>query len=63
MINIIKEILGNINISDWKILENTIESKELFFIKKELDMNRSKEVRFSMKTKYGWNIAKSFLDR
>lgn len=45
MLGRIKNILSNIDgIDAWKIVEKTIESKELFFIKKELDMNRGKDV-------------------
>ena len=42
MIEKIKNILNSYNkIKDWKIIEKNSNSKELFFIKKELDMNRS----------------------
>lgn len=45
MIEKIKKIISNINeIDDWKISEKIVESKELFFVKKELDMNRAKDV-------------------
>ncbi|WIV11751.1 metallopeptidase TldD-related protein [Proteiniborus sp. MB09-C3] len=53
MIEKIKEILSNINgIDGWKINERRIESKELFFIKKELDMNRAKDVHHIKVTVY-----------
>lgn len=46
MIEKIINILTNMNgIDGWKINEKKIESKELFFIKKELDMNRAKDVQ------------------
>lgn len=45
MINLIKDILNNIpDINGWKIVETKTESSELFFIKKNLDMNRRKKV-------------------
>lgn len=45
MIERIKNIISNIDgIDTWKIIERTVKSNELFFIKKELDMNRGKDV-------------------
>lgn len=44
MIDTIKKILGRIDIDHWKIIEKSVESKELFFIKKDLEMNRAKHV-------------------
>lgn len=45
MIENIKNILSNIKeLDEWKIVENKISSRELFFIRQELDMNRGKEV-------------------
>lgn len=45
MIERIKEILSEFkNIDGFKILEEKIESRELFLIKRDLDMNRAKEV-------------------
>ena len=53
MIEKIKEILSNVNgIDGWKINEKIVESKELFFIKKELDMNRAKDVHHINLTVY-----------
>lgn len=53
MIEKIKEILLNVNDLDgWKINEKRIESKELFFVKKELDMNRVKDVHHIKVTVY-----------
>lgn len=53
MIERIKRILSNISeIDGWKIIEKTVESKELFFIKKELDMNRAKDVHHITLTVY-----------
>jgi len=53
MIEIIKNTLLNLNeIDGWKIVENKIEAKELFFIKKELEMNRSKDVQHFKVTVY-----------
>lgn len=46
MIELIQEILNELNqVSAWKINERIVSSEELFFVKKKLDMNRSKEVR------------------
>ncbi|NMM63785.1 TldD/PmbA family protein [Clostridium sp. P21] len=44
MINRIKNILKASNINEYKITETKVNSEELFFIKKNLDMNRSKDV-------------------
>lgn len=53
MIELIKKVLTNCkDIDGWKILEKTIESNELFFIKKELDMNRVKDVHHFAITVY-----------
>jgi len=46
MIDTIQNLLSQIEIDHWKIIERTTDSKELFFIKKAIDMNRSKKVRF-----------------
>ncbi|TYC00659.1 MAG: TldD/PmbA family protein, partial [Kosmotoga sp.] len=46
MIEKLKEILSKSkNIDGWKIVEDVVEDKELFFIKKKLDMNRAKKIR------------------
>ncbi|TAH63449.1 MAG: TldD/PmbA family protein [Gottschalkiaceae bacterium] len=53
MIEKIKNILWSVNgIDGWKMEERIIESKELFFIKKELDMNRAKDVHHIKVTVY-----------
>ncbi|MDR7855649.1 metallopeptidase TldD-related protein [Tissierella sp.] len=53
MLEKIKGILSNIDgIHGWKINEKIVESKELFFIKKELDMNRAKNVHHINLTVY-----------
>ncbi len=53
MIEKIKEILSKLDgIDGWKLNEKRIESKELFFIKKELDMNRAKDVHHIKITVY-----------
>lgn len=45
MIDSIKKMLGNANnIDDWKIVFRNINSDELFFIRKGLDMDRAKDV-------------------
>ncbi|WP_066503548.1 metallopeptidase TldD-related protein [Abyssisolibacter fermentans] len=45
MINKILEILrDNKNIDGWKIIQTQTESSELFFVKKDIDMNRAKKV-------------------
>lgn len=50
--NITKLLKKNKKISGWKINENKTESSELFFIKKSLDMKRSKTVNHTMLTVY-----------
>lgn len=53
MIELIKKVLMNCkDIDGWKILEKTTRSSELFFIKKDLDMNRVKDVRHFTVTVY-----------
>ncbi|MGF7057548.1 metallopeptidase TldD-related protein [Brassicibacter mesophilus] len=53
MIDKIREILLNSReVDSWKVNESKIESSELFFIKKELDMNRAKEVHHFKVTVY-----------
>ncbi len=53
MIEKIKDILSKTKgIDGWKINEYKIESKELFFIKKQLDMNRGKNVHHLKVTVY-----------
>lgn len=44
MIDNIKNILSTIDVDGWKIIETKTKSTELFFVKKELDMNRGKDV-------------------
>ena len=45
MIETIKSILSNIKgIDDWKIIEKSTSSRELFFVRQEMDMNRGKDV-------------------
>lgn len=45
MIDNIKKILNELNgVDAWKIVERRTSSREVFFIKKEIDMNRGKEV-------------------
>jgi len=39
-------------VSDWKLIDKTIESEELFFVKQKIDMNRSKKVRHIQLTIY-----------
>ncbi len=46
MIEKLKDILSKSkNIDGWKIVEDNVEDRELFFIKKKLDMNRAKKIR------------------
>ncbi|NLK44265.1 MAG: TldD/PmbA family protein [Tissierellia bacterium] len=53
MIERIRKVLSKIDgIDGWKINEKTVESKELFFIRKELDMNRGKDVTHITLTLY-----------
>ncbi|MDC7235921.1 MAG: metallopeptidase TldD-related protein [Spirochaetales bacterium] len=44
MFETIKNILINADIDDWTVLEKRSRSRELFFIRKSLDMNRAKDV-------------------
>lgn len=55
MIDKIVKSLRAMGIEDWKIIEKSVNSKELFFIKKTLDMNRAKKV-----TKYELTVYKNF---
>jgi len=53
MVDRIKQILINNNdIDGYKIVENVIESNELFFIKKNVDMDRAKKVHHYKVTVY-----------
>lgn len=53
MMTKIKEILNGIEgLKGWKIVEVTKEAQELFFVKKRLDMNRSKDVHVYSVTVY-----------
>lgn len=53
MIDEIKKILSeNKEVSAWKISYSSVESEELFFIKKSLDMNRGKKVSHLLLTVY-----------
>lgn len=52
MIERIKSIIKTLDVNHWKIIESSTKSKELFFIKKELDMNRSKKVHYYTVTLY-----------
>jgi PmbA protein len=46
MINRLKEILSRIEeISAWRIIDRQIQGQELFFIRRDVDMQRSKDVR------------------
>lgn len=55
MIDKITKSLRATGVEDWKIIEKSVESKELFFIKKTLDMNRAKKV-----TQYELTVYKRF---
>jgi len=49
----IKNILSNFKgIDGWRINESSTQSSELFFVKKELDMNRAKDVHHFLITVY-----------
>lgn len=53
MLDKIKEIIANNkNIDGYKIIESKIESNELFFVKKNIDMDRGKKVHNFMLTVY-----------
>ncbi len=56
MIDRIKKIISEIDVDHWTLLEKKVESKELFFIKNELDMNRAKDV-----CHYQVNLYKDFV--
>ncbi|WP_373899215.1 metallopeptidase TldD-related protein [Haloimpatiens sp. FM7315] len=58
MISTIKNLLSLKNISGYNIIETITESSELFFIKKQLHMNRSKRVHYYLVTVY-----KNFQDK
>ena len=55
MIDKITKSLRAIGVEDWKIIEKSVNSKELFFVKRTLDMNRAKKV-----TKYELTVYKNF---
>lgn len=44
MITLLKEILNNMTIDGWHIDERKIHAKELFYIRQDIDMSRSKDV-------------------
>jgi len=53
MIDRIKQsLINNNNIDGYKIVENVIESNELFFVKKNVDMDRAKKVHHFKVTVY-----------
>jgi len=53
MVKRLKEILGGIEeISAWRIIDRQIRGQELFFIRREVDMQRSKDVRHTALTVY-----------
>ncbi|OQY31593.1 MAG: hypothetical protein B6241_13525 [Spirochaetaceae bacterium 4572_59] len=52
MIDKIRSILKQANIDIWNIRELSTSSRELFFIRKDLDMNRAKKVRSYTLTVY-----------
>ncbi len=53
MIELIKDVLNKFkDISAWRIVEEKIQSGEMFFIKKEMDMNRLKDVHYFKLTVY-----------
>jgi predicted Zn-dependent protease len=49
---IVEQLKANKDISDWKIVQNQIESNELFIIKKQIDMPRSKHINHIAVTVY-----------
>jgi predicted Zn-dependent protease len=52
MINKIKDILENSEVEGYKIIETKTESEELFLVKKDVDMARSKDVHHFKVTVY-----------
>jgi PmbA protein len=53
MLDLIRKVLINCkDIDGWKVVEREIKSNELFFIKKDLDMNRVKDVHHFAITVY-----------
>ncbi|WP_036225684.1 metallopeptidase TldD-related protein [Mesoaciditoga lauensis] len=57
MINNIIKILKDAGVKKWKLIEKGVKSKELFFVKNDLDMNRAKDV-----VKYQLTVYKDFKD-
>jgi predicted Zn-dependent protease len=55
MIDRIIKSLQSSGVKEWKLMEKNVKSKELFFIKDTLDMNRAKDV-----TKYELTVYKRF---
>ena len=55
MVSTIKKILAKNNISEWSLVYSDISASELFFIKKNLDMRRAKDVE-----KYRLTVYNSF---
>ena len=55
MINKIIEKIEKVGVKKWKLVERNVKSKELFFVKKTLDMNRAKDV-----TKYLLTVYRDF---
>lgn len=52
MLDKIKQILSANNVDGYKIVENKVEANELFFIKKNVDMDRAKDVHHFKVTVY-----------
>ena len=49
----LRELLAGIDgLSGWKIVDRQIEGRELFFIRRDVDLQRSKEVRHTALTVY-----------
>lgn len=44
MIELLKSVLEECNVATYKIVEEKVESAELFFIKKDLDLSRGKDI-------------------
>ena len=49
----LRELLAGIDgLSGWKIVDRQIEGRELFFIRRDVDLQRSKDVRHTALTVY-----------
>ncbi|UCF99736.1 MAG: hypothetical protein JSV89_09400 [Spirochaetaceae bacterium] len=53
MIERLRQVLGGVRgVSAWRIIDRQIEGQELFFVRRDVDMQRSKDVRHTAVTVY-----------